>query len=702
MSISGINIFNSKMQQLSAYAAALDGTDNSLFSAKLSTVNPDMVEDMLSQGMSQDSVVSQLLSYINADKNNEELIEMIEDELGDLVEAINTEFKANKSENEEEDAESSSESQPDSETPSEPEAPTTPESPSEGEQPQLTQSPIQQDTQNWNLEDTGNLFSENITRDGFLEEFNKLNENTTDNDTFAAYLSAMNDMGAENFFTTLDANNDGTLDSDELAALTNADGDDTSISANEFNNIFNKYLEDNGLIDPTTPEGSEASEPTTPDATTPEPTTPEATTPTTPEQASDPPSVPATDNTPDVGSTQKPSGSSGGSDYNPTVGSNNGADTTSQEPKETVEDLIKQKQEIISEADTKIDGLNKQIDDLINNSSVDQELKENYTNAKTAYEANQKSISDNDTKIESYDTDLHDISKSLAALNGEKENLATDTSDEEVNKKNSARKTEIDKNIAELNAKKEKIEKDKAALEATNKDLNTEATTLKTTLDEAYAAVEAALPDEIKTQIADLKSQIQTIETEKTQKVSEIDSKIQTLKTQEVQESKESGAAVGKLASNPIGSKFVEYAMKYNGMKGGSKFSTGNYGWCADFVTYVVKEVASSLGMSKEAVRQLGHEHLGASPQKLIKKNKGHVIETKGMSIEDLTKAIQPGMAFICRGGGASGRHTGFVAEVYPDGTFLSIEGNHGNKVCQVRRNISDMFQFVDFSYLFN
>ena len=59
---------------------------------------------------------------------------------------------------------------------------------------------------------------------------------------------------------------------------------------------------------------------------------------------------------------------------------------------------------------------------------------------------------------------------------------------------------------------------------------------------------------------------------------------------------------------------------------------------------------------------------------------------------------LQPGMAFIMPGSGSSGQHTGFVVEVYDDGTFLTIEGNSGNMVKQNRRKLSEMYGFVDFS----
>ncbi len=634
MSISGLNQFNAKkiLRQPNNLSAASD-EKNSLWAAFASGINSEMVKNQLLSGLSEDSVLSQLLMLSGVDKQDTDTLDMITQEYTELIETVQKEIEQESSETATDNTQN------------------TPEN-----------------TEGWNIEDTGNIFDENITRENFLQNLDSLNKTTNEENYFSQYLNAINEVGGENFFNTLDENSDGILDKTELGTLINSDEYGAAISMEEFNNLINRIQTDQEGM-PTVPE-SDDTQPVTP-APVSEPDKPEKTS--------------------DKKSHHSSSSDSGSTDVQ----------QDDKPQKETVDELMKQKQQVISDADSKIKDLNNQIDTLINESTADEQLKTNYKNAKEAYNANETSISDNNTKIENYNKDIHDIDTSLAALEGELSTIDTNTDNAEINKKNTERKAEINSQITEFNNKKKKLEEEKQAIEQTNSNLKTKSGELQTSVDNAYTALQAVLSDDVKQKISELKSQITTTETEKNSKVQELDSKIETLKTQEINDSRQAGETTGKMASNPVGSKFVEDALKYLGMKGGSLFSTGDYGWCADFVSYVVKEVARSMGKSKEEVKDLGRNHLGASPQKLVKKNKSNVIEVAGKSTQELANSIQPGMAFICKGGGASGQHTGFVAEVYSDGTFLSIEGNHGNKVCQVRRNISDMYRYVDFSYLF-
>ena len=683
MSFSGVNGLNNKIQQLFASIGMQKGMTASVFGSLFPNVSSDIIEKMLQQGMSKKSIVSQLIAYANT--NDSDISKVFESEITDIVSEIENEIKQNsdnknpqnseKSEKdkrlEEENSTQNSENidtvQVDHKVDSEDN--NNSQNPENVSTPVI--NPIEDDYKDWNVADAGTMFNENITQKQFLQNFNHLSETLRDNHYSREYISAIEDAGAENFFNAIDTNKDGKLDKEELASVLNADGDNTSISAAEFNNILNQIPENSGDI----PEGAPVEVPVKPEVQTPDEV--EDTKTKKPEETKD----------------KKHHSNDSSTDLN--------TEKPQEEKKETVEDLINQKHQIISEADTKIAGLNQQINDLIKNSDIEQTLKDSYNSAKESFDSNQKTISENETQIETYNTNIHSISTSLAALEGEKSTLDTNTDDAEVNKNNSERKTEIDSKIKELETEKAEIEGKKRELESTNQKLKTDSATLQKAVDDSFAELQNALPEEIKTQISEIQTKIQTIETQKTTDVNEIDAKIEALKTQEVKDSRESGEAVGKLASNPIGAKFVQDALKYLGTKGGSQFSTGDYGWCADFVTYVVKEVATEMGMTKEEVKELRQKHLGASPQKLAKKNQGHVIETEGLSADEISRQIQPGMAFICRGGGQSGQHTGFVAEVYDDGTFLTIEGNNGNMVRQNVRNIKDMYRFVDFTYLF-
>lgn len=633
MHISSLDIIGNGLGGLSQNAQMRETKDSSIFDAD---IDAQTIANLLNSGVDKDKIVEDLVNSA-VPSDNEELTAVIKNKIENFVNYVQFQVFKNNSQNTDEP---------------------------------LNNAPVSEGEQNWDLSESGNLFTENITQENFVNEFNALSEQGGD----SAYLNAINQMGAENFFATLDVNGDGTLDKGELETLINSDGNAASISAEEFNNIFYQYLGETGIPEETIPEA------TSPDGTT----APEATT--------------GTDGTNTDNKTKKSSKkshhSSDKSDPTPTP----------EEKKDTVEDLMKQKQSIISEADSKISALNTELSELIANSDADSELKENYNTAKEAYDSNENAIKENETQIQSYDQDLHNIAKSLAALNGEYSTLETNTNDEETNRTNSARKSEIESQIRELESKQQEIERQKQELEEKNTTLKNNSTTLKAAVDEAMSALQSVLSEDIKGKIEEIKTQIQTLEANKASEVSEIDAKIQTLKAEEITDSRESGEATGKFASNPIGSKFVQEALKYKGYKenadGSSMFSSGDYGWCADFVTYVVKSVAESLGMSKDEVKAI-RSHLGASPQKLVNRNEGHAIDTSKYSVAQLRQMIKPGMAFVCKGSGASGRHTGFVAEVNDDGTFVTIEGNSNNMVRQQTRNISDMYYFVDFSYLF-
>ncbi len=667
MSFSGVNAINNKIQQLFASIDLQNGSTSFIFASSGSNVSSDMIEKMLQQGMNTKSIVAQLVAFANIDDSD--ITKVLEEEITDIVNEIEEGIKQNNDNNDSASENNEADENPDAN------GNNVPQNTENSEETTTTPviNPIEESYREWKVSDTGTMFNEDITQEEFLQNFSDLSETLNENDYAREYLSAINGAGAENFFNAIDTNKDGKLDKEELSSILNADGNDKSISATEFNSILNQIPENT--------EGTPTEVPTElpVDTTVPTDRTPEVED-TKPEKTEDK-------------KEKKHHSSDSSVDLD--------TDKPQEEKKETVDDLIKQKQQIISDTDTKIADLNKQINDLINNSEAEQTLKDNYNTAKENFDSNQKTISDNETQIETYDTNIHTISTSLAALEGEKSTLDTNTDDEEVNKKNSERKTEIDNKIAELEAEKTELEGKKTELETTNQQLKTDAVNLQKAVDDALTELQNALPEEIKTQIAELQTQIQAVETQKTTDVNETDTKIETLKAQEITDSRASGEAVGKLSSNPVGAKFVQDALKYLGTKGGSQFSTGDYGWCADFVTYVVKEVAAELGMSKEEIKDLRKNHLGASPQKLSRKNQGHVIETDGLSASEISKLIQPGMAFICKGGGQSGQHTGFVAEVYDDGTFLTIEGNNGNMVRQNVRNIKDMYRFVDFTYLF-
>lgn len=132
--------------------------------------------------------------------------------------------------------------------------------------------------------------------------------------------------------------------------------------------------------------------------------------------------------------------------------------------------------------------------------------------------------------------------------------------------------------------------------------------------------------------------------------------------------------------SNYIGTALVQNASKYMGYNeaDGSwrKFSDSPE-WCADFVTYIVKETYNEKGL--EVPNGFGNHRTEILKQWGIENNKFFNIANKNNRGKLIAENIKPGDIMILRENGAS--HTGIVTEVHPDGTFETIEGNRSDKV---------------------
>ena len=129
---------------------------------------------------------------------------------------------------------------------------------------------------------------------------------------------------------------------------------------------------------------------------------------------------------------------------------------------------------------------------------------------------------------------------------------------------------------------------------------------------------------------------------------------------------------ISRVVSNS-GSAIVDTAMKYLGYKesNGSylKFTQGRVeAWCADFVTYVVKE---TLGSDTPA----GFGSAAVSGLRDWGKANGRYISISQWS------QVKPGDIMIQKSNGAS--HTGIVTKVDPDGTIHTIEGNTSDMVAE-------------------
>lgn len=136
-----------------------------------------------------------------------------------------------------------------------------------------------------------------------------------------------------------------------------------------------------------------------------------------------------------------------------------------------------------------------------------------------------------------------------------------------------------------------------------------------------------------------------------------------------------------RTTSNGLGNSIADTAKSYRGYKesdGSYKLFTNGRkeAWCADFVTYVVKEACRKEGKSVpqgfgsssvEGLRQWG-------------KNNNCYLDITNSSNKSTAIAnnIKVGDVVIFKGGIS---HTGVVTKINPDGSFQTIEGNTSDKV---------------------
>lgn len=132
--------------------------------------------------------------------------------------------------------------------------------------------------------------------------------------------------------------------------------------------------------------------------------------------------------------------------------------------------------------------------------------------------------------------------------------------------------------------------------------------------------------------------------------------------------------------SNYIGAALAQNAsryMGYNEADGSYRKFSDSPEWCADFVTYVVKETYKEKGL--EAPSGFGNHRTEILKQWSIDNNNFFNIANKSNRGKLIAENVKPGDIMILRENGAS--HTGFVTKVHPDGTFETVEGNRSDTV---------------------
>lgn len=357
-----------------------------------------------------------------------------------------------------------------------------------------------------------------------------------------------------------------------------------------------------------------------------------------------------------------------------------------------VEELRKKREEIINAADKNIEAKQKEKDDLVaNNSKISTELKNEYASQQGTLKDIQSKKSDAQSSLDGHKASLSNLEADLAALEGEKGALKTDNKDSKVNSENKSRLSELKKSISAKKDKKEKLENKIKNDEAKLKDLEKKEKAQQAVVKDVETQIGQADP-KLKSKIDKLNTSIEKLKSEKTKDVAEIDKKIKTKEAEQKKEAKKAGVNKGK-ASNDIGSGLVKLASKYMGLneKDGSYklFTNGRTeSWCADFVTYVVKEYAKENGMSVAK----GFGSPAVSNLMSWAQSKGVFDNTSKMSnnqkLSYAKNNLSVGDVIIWKSNGAS--HTGIVKSIGNDGTFTTVEGNSSDQVKSNKKSIYD------------
>ena len=357
-----------------------------------------------------------------------------------------------------------------------------------------------------------------------------------------------------------------------------------------------------------------------------------------------------------------------------------------------VEELRKQREQIINDADKKIESKQKEKDNLVsNNTKISTELKSEYSTQQKTLSDIQSKKSDYESKLSTHKGKLSNIDADIAALEGEKSTLKTDNKDSKINSENKSRLSELKKSISAKKEKKANLEEKIKNDESKIKELEKKEKAQQKVVKDVEKQIGEADP-KLKAKMDKLTAAIDKLKTEKTSDVAEIDKKIKTKETEQKKEAKKAGESKGK-ASNDIGSGLVKLASKYMGLneKDGSYklFTNGRTeSWCADFVTYVVKEYAKENGMSVSK----GFGSPAVSNLMSWAQSKGVFDNTSKMSnnqkLSYSQNNLSVGDVIIWKSNGAS--HTGIVKSINKDGTFTTVEGNSSDQVKSNKKSIYD------------
>lgn len=340
--------------------------------------------------------------------------------------------------------------------------------------------------------------------------------------------------------------------------------------------------------------------------------------------------------------------------------------------------LKQEKEKIENENKKYVEEQNDKIDDLLKKED------ETLGDLDDKFKAKQEEIDNCDEKINEYDTKINEnkaaiykSNSSISYLESELANLKTNTDNEEVNAQNTKRKGEIEQQIA---TEKQKIQDAETAIQ----DAETKKTEQEQ-LKETKKCELTAIQDEIKkvkpevaAAIEKIQKDIEDANKKAKDSIEKIDGKIQTLQAQAIEYQKDLGARAGKAASM-TGSEVVKRALEIAAGEVGTRESGNNNGaackyrngvansapWCASFVSYLYGAAQGS-----DNGGTFGYQ---ASVSGIMNR-----AARAGFYSKKGTYTPQPGDIVIMKNGCS---HTAIVESVDANGAVTTIGGNEGGAV---------------------
>ena len=474
------------------------------------------------------------------------------------------------------------------------------------------------------------------------------------------FYQNVNEAGVEDMFDYFDKNSDGIIDEEELNEASSVDGEEGTISGYDLNYAINSVAYESIMdsFDGQVKAGKIDAQQANNEAM------------------------------------QNYTSNIGGSNYqNYGSQTQNGSTISSEkqysdkEKLETIEnkeipELEKQKEEIINKANEDIEKKNSELDNLIKeNEEKLGELGEKYSDKQKEIQENDKNINEYDSQISKKQSEIGKNESTLSNLEAELGAIKTDTDDDEINKSNTERKSELEKQIKELKDKNKKLEEEISELEDKKEQENKLKTQNRSELEEIQAQIAEKNP-EIAQKMSEIQEEIQNIEETKNKDVAEIDEKIQAKRTEANELQKEIGQKTGE-AESMTGSKMVQDALRLAEeelAKGVYEFTGNNDNpeidkyrngaangqpWCASFVSWIY-----GAGQNSDNAATFGYDASVAGIR-----NKA---ESAGYYAQKGSYTPQAGDLMIQQNNAS---HVGMVTSVDPDGTIHTIEGNSSDKV---------------------